>query len=130
MRDKYNIECIVSPYEADAQLAYLSRIGYVDVIITEDSDLLTFGAKKVFYKMDGNGNGKEIVLEDIRTIRGDVSFDSWNHKLFISACIFAGCDYLQSIRGVGFKKAYRMMGDMKNYQNVNTFKIIYKLLGH
>ena len=91
----------------------------MDVIITEDSDLLTFGAKRVFYKMDGNGNGKEISLEDIKTIRGDVSPDAWNHKLFLSACILAGCDYLQSIRGVGFKKAYKMMGDMKNYKAVD-----------
>ena len=52
-----NIECIVAPYEADAQLAYLSRTNYVDVIITEDSDLLAFGAKKILYKLDSNYNG-------------------------------------------------------------------------
>jgi len=118
LRDRYKVECIVAPYEADAQLAYLSRIGYVDVIITEDSDLLSFGAKKVFYKMDGMGNGKEIDIEDIRTVRGDVPVDLWSQNLFLSACIFAGCDYLSSIKGIGFKKAYKLMGDNKNYKNV------------
>jgi exonuclease-1 len=46
------IKFIIAPYEADAQLAYLSRNGIVDVVITEDSDLLAFGAKKIFYKFD------------------------------------------------------------------------------
>jgi exonuclease-1 len=44
---KENIDCIVAPYEADAQLAYLNIIGIVDVVITEDSDLTLFGCKKV-----------------------------------------------------------------------------------
>jgi exonuclease-1 len=45
-------KCIVAPYEADAQLAYLSRAGLVDFVISEDSDLLVFGARKVLYKLD------------------------------------------------------------------------------
>jgi 5'-3' exonuclease len=41
------IECIVAPYEADAQLAFLSHIDYVHCVISEDSDLLPFGCKRV-----------------------------------------------------------------------------------
>lgn len=41
------VEYIVAPYEADSQLAYLSKEGIVDLIVTEDSDLLVFGCKKV-----------------------------------------------------------------------------------
>lgn len=52
-----NVHCIVAPYEADAQMAYLSRNNMIDVVITEDSDLLVFGAREVFYKMDKHGNG-------------------------------------------------------------------------
>ena len=48
----HNYKYIVAPYEADAQLAYLSRKDLVDVIITEDSDLLAFGAKRILYKLD------------------------------------------------------------------------------
>ncbi len=42
-----NVEYVVAPYEADAQLAYLEREGIVDGIITEDSDLLVFGCRQV-----------------------------------------------------------------------------------
>ena len=47
----------MAPYEADAQLAFLYKSGQVDVVFTEDSDLLTFGVKKCFFKMDNMGNG-------------------------------------------------------------------------
>lgn len=43
------VDCIVAPYEADAQLAYLTKSGLAQAVITEDSDLLAFGCKKVLY---------------------------------------------------------------------------------
>lgn len=41
------VDCVVAPYEADAQLAYLNKCGIAQLIITEDSDLLLFGCDKV-----------------------------------------------------------------------------------
>lgn len=41
------IDYIVAPYEADAQLAYLAMKNIVDIVITEDSDLVLFGCPKV-----------------------------------------------------------------------------------
>lgn len=41
------VDCIVAPYEADAQLAYLTKCHLAQAVITEDSDLLAFGCKKV-----------------------------------------------------------------------------------
>jgi exonuclease-1 len=37
----------------------------VDVIITEDSDLLAYGAKRVLYKLDKFGYGEEIEISGI-----------------------------------------------------------------
>ena len=54
------IEFYVAPFEADAQLAYMWKSGRADVVITEDSDLLAFGVKKCFFKMDKLGQGFEI----------------------------------------------------------------------
>jgi len=47
-----NIDYVVAPYEADAQLCFLEREGYVDGIITEDSDLLVFGCQQVSRRRD------------------------------------------------------------------------------
>ena len=41
-------ECILqAPGEAEAELAYLNRHGFIDAIVTNDSDALVFGAKCV-----------------------------------------------------------------------------------
>lgn len=61
-----NIEYYVAPYEADAQLAYLWKAGIVDVVFTEDSDLIAFGVGKLFFKMDNMGNGQEISLKNLK----------------------------------------------------------------
>lgn len=60
-----NIEFVVAPYEADAQMAYLERIGKVSAIISEDSDLLLFGCRRVLYKLDKNGNADEVCLDKL-----------------------------------------------------------------
>ena len=65
------VQCMVAPYEADAQLAYLSRQRIVDLIITEDSDLLAFGARIVLYKYNLQTNeGLEISSDCYKNVRG------------------------------------------------------------
>ena len=44
---KMGVECIVAPYEADAQIARLARSGAVGLVICEDSDMLAFGCPRV-----------------------------------------------------------------------------------
>ena len=56
------IAFLVAPYEADAQLAFMFQSKMVDIVVTEDSDLLAYGVTKVFFKMDLNGKGFEIDL--------------------------------------------------------------------
>ena len=42
-----NVDFIVAPFEADAQMAYLAVNGLVHAVITEDSDLLPYGCPRV-----------------------------------------------------------------------------------
>jgi exonuclease-1 len=44
---KLGVDVLVAPYEADAQLAFLSKTNIAQIIITEDSDLIPFGCEKV-----------------------------------------------------------------------------------
>ena len=60
---------MVAPYEADAQLAYLSKIDYIQGVITEDSDLLVFGAANVLLKLSFNDDVDLIALDDILNVR-------------------------------------------------------------
>jgi 5'-3' exonuclease len=31
--------------------------------------------------------------------------------MFLIMCIISGCDYLDSIKGIGFKKAYKLVSE-------------------
>lgn len=41
------VDCLVAPFEADAQLTYMLNQGFARFVITEDSDLIAFGCKRV-----------------------------------------------------------------------------------
>jgi len=103
-----HIEYYVAPYEADAQLAHLYLTGRASVVITEDSDLLPFGVKKCLFKMDRSGNGLEIDLDELDQVT-DFNFKSFKGDMLLTMCILSGCDYLESIKGIGLKKAYKMV---------------------
>ncbi|NWW41686.1 EXO1 Exonuclease, partial [Panurus biarmicus] len=116
------VDCIVAPYEADAQLAYLNKIGMVQAIITEDSDLLAFGCKKVFLKIDKFGNGLEIDQSRLGNCKqlGNV----FTEEKFRYMCILSGCDYLPSIHGIGLAKACKLL---KLANNPDIIKVIKKM---
>ena len=50
------MEVIVAPYEADAQMAFLAKSRSVHAVITEDSDLLTYGCPRVRLSIPLSGN--------------------------------------------------------------------------
>ena len=114
LRNK-NIEYYVAPYEADAQLAYLYHKGIVNVVFTEDSDLLWFGVKKVFYRMDNSGIGYEIDMSHLNQID---SFKDFDFDMFLTTCIISGCDYLPSMKGVGFVKAQKLVEEYKSLRMI------------
>ncbi|KAL5009267.1 hypothetical protein ScPMuIL_014848 [Solemya velum] len=107
------VDCIVAPYEADAQLAYLNKCGIAQIIITEDSDLLLFGCEKVIFKMDFFGNGilieKSKLNEVVQIQNGFYTFDKFRYM-----CILSGCDYLSSLQGIGLVKACKVFKTARN----------------
>ncbi|XP_034620919.1 exonuclease 1 [Trachemys scripta elegans] len=116
------VDCVVAPYEADAQLAYLNKTGIVQAIITEDSDLLAFGCKKVFLKIDKFGNGLEI--DQARLGKCKQLGDVFTEEKFRYMCILSGCDYLPSLHGIGLAKACKLL---KLASNPDIIKVIKKI---
>ncbi|OAQ66487.1 EXO1 protein [Pochonia chlamydosporia 170] len=106
------IPYVVAPYEADAQLVYLERQGLVNGILSDDSDLLVFGAKRLLTKLDQYGNCIEINRRDFGACR-EVSLTGLSDADFRRMAIMSGCDYLKGLPGVGLKTAYRMLRKSK-----------------
>ncbi|KAF6804462.1 exo1 protein [Colletotrichum sojae] len=105
---KMDVSYVVAPYEADAQLVYLERQGLIDGILSEDSDLLVFGCKRLLTKLDQYGNCIEINRRDFCACR-EVSLTGWTDADFRRMAILSGCDYLEGIPNMGLKTAYRSL---------------------
>ncbi|RXW15314.1 hypothetical protein EST38_g10540 [Candolleomyces aberdarensis] len=116
------VSYIVAPYEADAQLAYLERIGIVDAILTEDSDLLVFGCRNVLFKLDANAaTVVSISREQFGSVAkpaSDISLVGWSDVQFRAMAILSGCDYLPSIPGIGLKTACTLLRKWKTVEQV------------
>lgn len=107
----------MAPYEADSQLAFLSRSGQVDYVITDDTDAAVFGGKNIVFRLNlADGCGK--LLEDPALLwkhpSAGLKFmtnEDWptcaNEANFVLSCVIAGCDYYQGVSGIGLKTAAR-----------------------
>ncbi|KAF2814282.1 uncharacterized protein BDZ99DRAFT_506967 [Mytilinidion resinicola] len=109
---RHNIQYVVAPYEADSQLVYLERKDLIQGILSEDSDLLVFGAKCLLTKLDQYGDCVMINRNDFTACR-EVSFVGWTDKEFRCMAILSGCDYLSNIDKMGLKTAYRLLRKYK-----------------
>ncbi|KAJ7031997.1 hypothetical protein C8F04DRAFT_1108860 [Mycena alexandri] len=116
-----SVPYVVAPYEADAQLAYLERIGLVDGIITEDSDLLVFGCRTVLFKMDAVSSTAICIdrAEFASVAPADgITLTNWSDTQFRAMAILSGCDYLPSIPGIGLKTACTLLRKWKTVEQV------------
>ena len=113
-----DVRCIVAPYEADPQIGYLAQTGAIDGAIAEDSDLLVYKVPlliKCFDRrlskrseMPGPDRAFAYRRRDIFEPRiGTTVFEGISESEFVLVCCFAGCDYADSVDGVGIKRALK-----------------------
>ena len=109
---------LVAPYEADSQLSYLSNTRAVDVVVTEDSDLIGLGVPTLIYKLGGwNGNnnsnrggfttwsssshlGTMLHRRDLGAAHG-IDLLDFTDAMLVTMFVAAGCDYCESLKGIG-----------------------------
>ncbi|CAE6420390.1 unnamed protein product [Rhizoctonia solani] len=110
------IPCVVAPSEAEAQCAELARGGKVYAAGSEDMDTLTFNAPVLYRHLTFSEAKKapisEIVLEKALEGLG------MNMEQFTELCILLGCDYLEPIKGVGPKNAFKLMQEHGSLEEV------------
>ncbi|KAK8890262.1 hypothetical protein M9Y10_035034 [Tritrichomonas musculus] len=106
---KKNIEYIVAPYEADAELAYLCRTNYVDCVMTEDSDLLAYQTPHILFKYDDYSQTVTSVKFDDVLSHLQIDADQ-----FIAICCLSGCDYMEHINRLGIQTSLKMIREIKD----------------
>nr|CAD1827911.1 unnamed protein product [Ananas comosus var. bracteatus] len=111
------VDYIVAPYEADAQMTFLSISKLVDAVITEDSDLIPFGCSRIIFKMDKFGQGVEFRSSELGQNK-EFDFAGFSKQMVLQMCILSGCDCLQSLPGMGLKRAHALIQKLKSYDKV------------
>lgn len=114
----FGVPWVESPFEAEAQCAYLEMRGLVDGIITEDSDVFLFGGKKIYRKLFG-GNSNQVDFYDIRKIEKELGL---NREKLISAALFLGSDYTIGVKGVGIVNAMEIVNAFETIESLERFK--------
>ncbi|KAH8853049.1 Exonuclease 1 [Schistosoma japonicum] len=119
------VDCIIAPYEADAQLAYLNRTGYADFVITEDSDLLLFGCRQVIFKLDLSGSGVLVAAASGICECCGIPASQFTESKFRFMGIMAGCDYFSGIPGIGLTTAAKILRQTR----ITNFRELLSKLG-
>lgn len=103
-----NVDCVVAPYEADGQLAFLNRAGIADYVVTEDSDLVLFGCSRILFKLDLTGQCTLVEADKLHLAMG-CRAEKFSMEKFRFMCILSGCDYVDSLPGIGLVKACKFV---------------------
>ncbi|CAF3869874.1 unnamed protein product, partial [Rotaria magnacalcarata] len=109
------IPYVNAPTEAEAQCAALVKEGKVYGVGTEDMDALTFGADVLVRHLTFSEARKMPIREFSlpKVLQGlGINFEE-----FIDLCILLGCDYCDSIKGIGQKRALDLI---KQYRDIET----------
>mmetsp|Transcript_76005 Transcript_76005/g.215335 ORF Transcript_76005/g.215335 Transcript_76005/m.215335 type:complete len:398 (+) Transcript_76005:92-1285(+) len=101
------VPVVEAPSEAEATCAALCRDGKVYAAATEDADCLTFGTKILIRNLMAAESQKKQILE----VHLDRILEQLNVSMsqFIDFCILSGCDYCDTLKGVGPSTAIRLL---------------------
>lgn len=110
------IPYIDAPCEAEAQCAALVKGGKVFATATEDMDALTFGCNVLLRRLTFSEARKMPVQE----FHYDKVLEGLelNKDEFIDLCIMLGCDYTNSIKGIGPKRAIELIKTHKSLEKI------------
>lgn len=97
-----------APDEAEKYCVYLQKNNIIDYIITDDTDVFTFGGLNILKSTIKN----YIVEIDIKLLKEKLEY---NHDKFIDFCILSGCDYLPYVPNLAINTVYSLF---KKYNNI------------
>lgn len=110
------VPVVKAPCEAEAQAAALAKAGSVYAVGTEDMDALTFATPTLIRKMTF-ANASKSVVQSMNYSKALAGLEI-DHDQFVDLCIMMGCDYCDTIRGIGPKTALKLVREHKNIETI------------
>jgi flap endonuclease-1 len=110
------VPVVEAPCEAEATCAALARAGLVFAAGSEDMDTLTFTSPVLL---------RHLTFAEARKMPiSEISFDKMleglklNINEFVDLCILLGCDYCDTIKGIGPKRAWELIEQYRSIEKI------------
>ncbi|GAQ89269.1 putative Xeroderma pigmentosum group G protein [Klebsormidium nitens] len=113
----FGIPFIIAPMEAEAQCAAMDKMGLVDGVVTDDSDVFLFGAKAVYKNIFDNK--KYVETYYLRDIESEMGLDQ---QKLINMATLLGSDYTEGISGIGIVNAIEVVNAFSGPDGLSKFR--------
>ncbi|CAA9986493.1 flap endonuclease 1, putative [Plasmodium knowlesi strain H] len=122
------IPVVEAPCEAESQCAFLTKYNLAHATATEDADALVFGTKILIRNLNANASSTSQNKNKNSSKRGYILTEinleqvlkglNLNMNEFIDFCILCGCDYCDTIKGIGSKTAYNLIKEYNSIEKI------------
>lgn len=113
------IPYINAPCEAEAQCAELAKGGKVFAAASEDMDTLCYSPPYLLRHLTFS-EARKVPIDQIDCKLAIEGFEM-DKKTFIDLCILLGCDYCETIKGVGPVTALKLIKEHGSIENIVKF---------
>lgn len=73
---------------------------------------------QIIFKMDKFGHGVDFQASKLPKNK-ELNLSAFSSQMLLEMCIFSGCDYLQSLPGMGLKRAHTLITKFRSYDRVH-----------
>ncbi|ODV97172.1 hypothetical protein PACTADRAFT_48920, partial [Pachysolen tannophilus NRRL Y-2460] len=110
------IPYVEAPCEAEAQCAQLAKAGKVYAAASEDMDTLCYETPYLLRHLMVS-EARKLPISEINYAKAMEGLDLTLNE-FIDMCILLGCDYCETIRGIGPVTAYKLIKEHHSIENI------------
>jgi 5'-3' exonuclease len=107
-----NVPYYTAPGEAEKMCSYLCIKSYVSAVLSEDTDVMAYGAPLFLTKIDTSSD--TCIRISHTTLLSSLELEK---EQFLDFCIMCGTDYNSNIPKIGSKNAYKKI---LQYKNIDT----------
>lgn len=125
--ERMNVDYVVAPYEADAQISKMFIDKEIDFVITEDSDFIIYGCENICFGFEIENITGDNYINNLQSTgmlyESSKLLDPSNNTIIAGsnklnklrfASVISQCDYYDGIPGIGISSALKIINAMND----------------
>jgi len=105
----------IDGFDAEGICSYMNKHGYVDCVVSEDIDVLTYGGIELISKFNNKTDEVEsILLCDV------LEYLNITYNDFVKMCVISGCDFHEGKYGFGPSRSHKQLSKIADTDLINS----------